>query len=87
MSEGVSKAEKNKGSKYRVFEVSFDCKECYTGEFIQQKLKYMHYNPVKAGRVNNPEDYIHSSARYYFTDEQGIYPVTTYLDFYDVPIG
>ncbi|GAA4839071.1 REP-associated tyrosine transposase [Algivirga pacifica] len=31
-------------------------------KFIQQRLRYIHYNPVKAGYVENPEDWIDSSA-------------------------
>ena len=30
-----------------------------------QKLKYIHDNPVRAGIVENPEDYLYSSARDY----------------------
>ncbi|MFC6999745.1 REP-associated tyrosine transposase [Rufibacter roseus] len=32
---------------------------------IQQKLDYLHNNPVEAGFVEQPEDYIYSSARDY----------------------
>ncbi|MBG9374981.1 hypothetical protein I5907_01990 [Panacibacter sp. DH6] len=79
----VSEYEKKKGLKHKVFEDSFDCKECFTYEFIQQKLQYMHYNPVKAGLVNIPELYEHSSAKFYITGEQGIYPVTHYAELYE----
>jgi len=34
-------------------------------EFIRQKLNYIHNNPVRAGIVEQPEDYIFSSARNY----------------------
>jgi hypothetical protein len=30
-----------------------------------QKLNYIHMNPVKAGIVDVPEDYVYSSARNY----------------------
>ena len=30
----------------KVFEDSFDAKECYSEEFIFQKLQYIHLNPV-----------------------------------------
>src|SRR5437762_945106 len=60
----VSEYEKKKGLKHKVFEDSFDCKQCYTYEFIQQKLQYMHYNPVKAELINVPEQYQHSSAKF-----------------------
>ena len=36
-----------------------------SNKLIDQKLDYIHNNPVKAGFVENPEDYIYSSARDY----------------------
>ena len=51
----------------------------YLGEFdtkmMEQKLDYIHNNPVKAMLVNNPEDYIFSSAVDY-NDEDGFVKVT-----------
>ncbi len=32
---------------------------------MEQKLNYIHNNPVKAGIVENPEDYLYSSAKDY----------------------
>jgi hypothetical protein len=54
-----------------VFEDSFDAKECYTEEFIFQKLQYIHFNPVskKWNLVGDFTDYEHSSASFY---EKGI---------------
>ena len=37
--------------------------ELYSNHIIDQKIDYIHNNPVKAGFVSNPEDYIYSSAR------------------------
>jgi REP element-mobilizing transposase RayT len=37
----------------------------YSPEFIAEKLEYLHQNPVRAGIVINPEDYMYSSARNY----------------------
>ncbi len=39
--------------------------ELNTDRFIRQKLIYIHNNPVKAGWVDNPEDWLYSSARNY----------------------
>lgn len=41
---------------------------------FDQKLDYVHNNPVRAGLCTNPEDYCYSSARYYFdgSDRFGI---------------
>ena len=35
----------------------------YSDTFISQKINYIHDNPVRAGIVENPEDYLYSSAR------------------------
>src|SRR6267154_2926585 len=37
----------------------------YNREVANQKIDYMHYNPVKAGLCENPEDYQYSSAQFY----------------------
>jgi|AntRauTorcE11897_2_1112592.scaffolds.fasta_scaffold34430_2 REP element-mobilizing transposase RayT len=39
--------------------------ELNTNHLIDQKLEYIHMNPVKAGYVFNPEDFLYSSARNY----------------------
>lgn len=36
--------------------------ELWSNKVIQEKLKYIHYNPVEEGLVFNPEDYVYSSA-------------------------
>jgi REP element-mobilizing transposase RayT len=65
----VKKREARKGQIHKVFEESFDAKECYSGEFIFQKLEYMHHNPVskKWNLVNDFTKYEHSSASFYET--------------------
>ena len=71
---------------HEVFEPSSDKKECRTIKFMKQKADYIHLNPCKAGLAKNPEDYLHSSARYYFTEIQGIYPVITYMELQDIDL-
>jgi hypothetical protein len=39
--------------------------ELITGKFTSQKLNYIHMNPVRAGFVEKPEDWLYSSARNY----------------------
>ena len=39
--------------------------ELYDIKILHQKLDYIHYNPVVAGIVEQPEDYLYSSARDY----------------------
>jgi putative transposase len=36
--------------------------ECFSPDFTRQKMDYLHNNPVAAGIVFNPEDYVYSSA-------------------------
>lgn len=75
------------GTLHNVFETSFDWKECRTEKFIQQKLDYIHYNPCKGNKlVDLPEQYEHSSAKYYFTGEQSIYPVTNFMELRDIDL-
>ena len=37
----------------------------YSQKFIEQKVQYIHNNPVRARIVEKPEDYLYSSARNY----------------------
>ena len=37
----------------------------YSQKFIEQKIEYIHQNPVRAGIVTTPVDYLYSSARNY----------------------
>ena len=39
--------------------------ELYTDKVFQQKLNYIHNNPVKAGMCKFPEEYKYSSANFY----------------------
>ena len=39
--------------------------ELISEDLFKQKLEYIHYNPVKAGICEKPEDYYYSSARFY----------------------
>ena len=50
-------------------------KECYSKEFTEQKLEYIHNNPVEAGIVECAEDYLYSSARDYYNTGKGLLDV------------
>jgi putative transposase len=41
--------------------------DLYTHDVFMQKLEYIHWNPVKAGLCNFPEEYFYSSAKFYHT--------------------
>ena len=67
LEKAVKEGEKKTGQIHKVFEDSFDAKQCYSKEFIFQKLAYIHHNPVskKWSLVPDFVDYQHSSASFY----------------------
>jgi hypothetical protein len=89
MQQMVNDTDRKRNKHHEVFEPSFDWKECRTTEFLQQKLQYMHYNPCKCSPrlAAVPEEYTHSSARFYVTGEQGIYPVTGFMELPDINLS
>ncbi|WP_417556976.1 transposase [Mesoflavibacter zeaxanthinifaciens] len=54
-----------KDRKYQFWKRNPLCVDLLNEKIIQQKLNYIHQNPVKAQICNNPEDYRFSSARFY----------------------
>ena len=87
MEDWVHATDRLRNKKHEVFEPSFDNKECYRIGFMKQKADYIHMNPCKDGLVKLPEDYPHSSACYYITGQQGVYPVITYLELQDIDLS
>ena len=43
--------------------------EVTSNSFVESKTEYIHNNPVKAGIVSKPEDYLYSSAPFYANGE------------------
>jgi len=54
-----------RNSKYQVWTHENHAEIIYSNKFIEQKLEYIHENPVRAGIVEKAEDYLYSSARNY----------------------
>ncbi|GAB4047381.1 REP-associated tyrosine transposase [Spirosoma litoris] len=50
---------------HQLWQQGFHSIELSTGNIFEQKLAYIHNNPVEAGFVDEPEDYLYSSARNY----------------------
>lgn len=50
---------------YKVWQDGNHAKECFSAKFTQEKLEYIHNNPVRALIVETPEHYLFSSARNY----------------------
>ena len=55
----------SRNTNYQFWRQDNQPKECYSPEFTIQKLNYIHNNPVEAGIVDKPEEYLYSSARDY----------------------
>lgn len=81
---GCTAKEKAKGQLHKVFESSFDAKHIYSDAFLNQKLDYIHNNPV-SGKWNlcaELTDYPHSSAAYYL--DGVVHPYINITDYRDV---
>ena len=71
----VTEREKKKGQLHKAFADSFDAKAIYNEKFFNQKLKYIHRNPVsgKWKLVIDYTDYDYSSASFYETGKVKCY--------------
>jgi putative transposase len=55
---------KHKGSsRHQVWQEGFHPQAMVGEDMLRQKLNYMHYNPVRLGLVDHPEDWRYSSTR------------------------
>ncbi len=58
-------AHNSNNSEYQFWKQDNKPTELISPKWINQKLDYIHFNPVKTGLVNEPEHYLYSSARNY----------------------
>lgn len=61
-----------RNTKYQVWQQNNRPKQLIHPSFTNQKLMYIHNNPVVANIVENPQDYLYSSARNYLEFENNI---------------
>ena len=54
-----------RGKDYLLWQEGYHAKQLESNHFIEQKLDYIHQNPVVEGWVSAPEDYLYSSASNY----------------------
>jgi len=71
---GLAGKSNSNNKDFQVWKQDNHAVELYSNLFIIEKLDYIHNNPVRAGIVENPEDYLYSSARNY-ADLNGILEV------------
>ena len=62
---------------HKVWDDDYLAKDIFTPEFLRQKMTYIHYNPCQThwNLADKPEEYIWSSARFYYTSEPAIIPI------------
>jgi putative transposase len=53
-------------SQHQVWQEGVHPQAIISEDMLRQKLDYIHYNPVRIGLVDRPEDWRYSSARNYF---------------------
>ena len=63
-------SDRSSRSEHQVWQASFWEQDVFSHEYMREKLVYLHRNPIRAGLVQNPEDYPYSSYRSYQTGEQ-----------------
>ena len=66
---------KKRAHQYALWLEKFFPVELWSFKFVQQKLQYIHNNPVRAGLCKHPADWQWSSYRAYFPHEPGSVPV------------
>ena len=54
-----------KNIQYKFWKDGYDCLELFSPEVYEQKLNYIHNNPVTAEIVDEPHEYLYSSAKNY----------------------
>jgi REP element-mobilizing transposase RayT len=67
--------DEDRGNRYKVWQEGFHPIAIDTGDFFQQKLDYLHENPVRKGFVERSEYWRYSSARNYLFDDHSVIPV------------
>ena len=65
---------------YKVWQDGNHPELLFSNDFLQQKLDYVHMNPVVAEFVDEPEYYWYSSARDYYTKQKGLLEVELLID-------
>ena len=64
--------ESKKHQYYKVWQDGFHPVVLDSNKLIDQKLDYIHYNPVSAGITELPEEFVYSSAKDYYTEDSGM---------------
>jgi REP element-mobilizing transposase RayT len=68
---------------YKVWEDSYDARDIFSIEFLQQKMDYIHYNPCQPHwkLVESPEQYLWSTAGFYLGGKPCVIPIDDVREF------
>ena len=58
--------------KYKIWQDEYHPIALHSEEWFNQKLDYMHFNPVRKDFVTKPEDCKYSSARNWYQDDHSV---------------
>ena len=61
---------------FKLWQDDFHPEQVHSRPFFEQKLRYMHDNPMRAGYVENPSEWKYSSAGFYYEDRESIIPIS-----------
>ena len=64
----------SRNKNFQLWQYGNHAEEIYSEKFMWSKIDYIHFNPVRAGIVKKPQDYVYSSASNYI-DKIGIVEV------------
>ncbi|MFQ6003322.1 MAG: transposase, partial [Candidatus Zixiibacteriota bacterium] len=67
-------------TEYKVWQDDFHPEAIHSESFLQQKIDYIHYNPVRRRLVSKPQDWFYSSARNYISNDETIITVDRFLE-------
>jgi hypothetical protein len=59
-------------SEYQVWQEGFHPQQIKSLKILNQKIEYIHYNPVKSGLVADPEHWIYNSPCDYVFNRKGL---------------
>jgi putative transposase len=60
---------------HRIWQDGFHPEQVHTKPFFEQKLAYIHDNPVRRGLVSMPSHWLHSSAAFYYDGLESVLEV------------
>lgn len=80
----LREANPHRRQKYKIWQDDYDARDVFSIEFLQQKMDYIHMNPSQQHwhLVDDPADYLWSSAGFYMADRMPIIPVDDVRDLF-----